>query len=248
MRLVRVGAALVGAAAVVLGITLATSGASADQSSSGGNIEPKIIDGRLADNAPWAARLFVDGQENCSATIIAPTWILTAEHCVAGGGTYTFNIGSLDQTQGESATGVNIHTNPEADIALVELDHAVTATYSPLGAADAVAVGQTVQVYGWGATCTDRPEIECQSQMLKVADVGVSDVACADYRGGTAICANRIDGITAGGDSGGPMFATSPVDGSYYQVGVASTSDRQSVTAYTNITQYRDWISGIAGV
>ncbi|MGH3762712.1 S1 family peptidase [Actinophytocola sp.] len=245
MRLVRVGAALLGAAAVALGITMATGGASADQS---GDIGPKIIDGRFADNAPWAARLFVDGQENCSATIIAPTWILTAEHCVASAGTYTFNIGSLDQTQGESATGVNIHTNPEADIALVELDHAVTATYSPLGTADAVDVGQTVQVYGWGATCTDQPEINCQSQMLKVADVGVSDVACADYRGGTAICANRIDGITAGGDSGGPMFATNPVDGGYYQVGVASTSDRQTTTAYTNITQYRDWIASIAGV
>jgi secreted trypsin-like serine protease len=246
MRLVRVGAALVGAAAVVLGITMATGGASADQSS--GEIGPKIIDGGLADNAPWVARLFVDGQENCSATIIAPTWILTASHCVAGSGTYTFHIGSLDQTQGETATGTNIQVAPNADIALVELDHAVTATYSPLGSPDAVAVGQTVQVYGWGATCTDRPEIECQSQMLKVANVGVSDTACSDYVGGTAVCANRIDGITAGGDSGGPMFATSPGDGGYYQVGVASTSDRQSFTAYTNITQYRDWIAGIAGV
>jgi secreted trypsin-like serine protease len=248
MRWVRVGAALVGAAAVALGITMATGGASADQSSGSGTVEPKIIDGRLADNAPWAARLFVDGQENCSSTIIAPEWILTARHCVESGGQLSFHIGNLDQTQGESANGVNVQTNPEADLALVQLDHAVTATYSPLGTADAVAVGQTVQVYGWGATCTDQPEINCQSQMLKVADVGVSDVACQDFAGGTAVCANRIDGITAGGDSGGPMFATSPVDGAYYQVGVASTSDRQSVTAYTNITQYRDWIAGIAGV
>jgi secreted trypsin-like serine protease len=245
MRLVRVGAALAGAAAVVLGIMSSIGGASADQ---GGQVRPAIIDGGFADNAPWAARLFVDGRENCSATIIAPTWILTASHCVSSSGTYTFHIGNLDQTQGETATGVNIQVNPSADIALVELDHAVTATYSPLGTPDAVAAGQTVQVYGWGATCTDQPEINCQSQLLKVANVGVSDVACTDFVGGTAVCADRIDGITAGGDSGGPMFATSPADGGYYQVGVASTSDRQSVTAYTNITQYRDWIAGIAGV
>ncbi|MCT2586281.1 S1 family peptidase [Actinophytocola gossypii] len=242
MRFVRVGAALVGAAAAVLGF-LAPS-AAADEPTVG----PAIIDGGYAENAPWAARLFVNGQENCSATIIAPTWILTAEHCVAGGGTVSFNIGSLDQTQGEQATAVNIHTHGSADLALAELDHAVSATYSPLGTAGAVAVGQTVQVYGWGATCTDQPEINCQSQMLKVADVGVNSVSCSDYRGGVAVCANRIDGITAGGDSGGPMFATSPVDGGYYQVGVASTSDRATRTAYTNVTQYRDWIAGIAGV
>ncbi|WP_237710675.1 hypothetical protein [Saccharopolyspora spinosa] len=49
---------------------------------------------------------------------------------------------------------------------------------------------QTVQTYGCGATCTDRPETECQSQILKVADVNVTDIACSDYRGGTAVCAS----------------------------------------------------------
>jgi secreted trypsin-like serine protease len=240
MRLSRVGAALAGAAVAMFLAPLAH----ADEP---GTVSPAIIDGSNATNAPWAARLFVNGRENCSATIIAPTWILTAEHCVADNGTYTFHIGSLDQTQGEEATGVEIHTHPDADLALVELDHAVSATYSPLGNEGAVEPGDTVQVYGWGATCTDRPEIECQSQFLKVANVDVTSISCSDYRGGTAVCARRGDGITAGGDSGGPMFATAP-DGSYVQVGVASTSDRQNFTAYGNITVYRDWIADIAGV
>lgn len=240
MRLSRVGATLAG---VALALFLSPQ-AGADVP---GTVGPTIIDGGNATDAPWAARLFVNGQENCSATIIAPTWILTAQHCVAGGGTYTFHIGDLDQTRGEPATGVNIQVHPSADLALVELDHAVDATYSPLGDPGAVSVGDTVQVYGWGATCTDRPEIECQSQFLKYANVSVSAIDCSDYRGGTAVCANRVDGITAGGDSGGPMFASAP-DGSYVQVGVASTSDRQSFTAYGNVTVYRDWIAGVAGV
>jgi secreted trypsin-like serine protease len=243
MRLVRVGAALAGAALAALGVL--SSAANAEPAE---DLRPMIIDGSNAESGPWAARLFVNGRENCSATIIAPKWILTAEHCVAGAGEYTFNIGNLDQTQGERATAVRIETHPSADLALAELDHEVSATYSPLGTADAVAPGQTVQIYGWGATCTDRPEIECQSQLLKVANVDVTSTTCSDYRGGTAVCAQRGDGIAAGGDSGGPMFATSPVDGQYYQVGVASTSDRQTTTAYANLTQYRDWISEIAGV
>ena len=231
MRLSRVGAALAGVALAVL----LPQSAGAEEPA--GTVSPAIIDGSNATSAPWAARLFVNGRENCSATIIAPTWILTARHCVDGAGTYTFHIGSLDQTQGEDATGVEIHTHPNADLALVELDRSVSATYSPLGSVGAVEPGETVQVYGWGATCTDRPEIECQSQLLKVANVSVSSISCS----------NRVDGITAGGDSGGPMFATVS-DGSYVQVGVASTSDRQSFTAYGNITVYRDWIAGIAGV
>lgn len=244
MRFVRVGAVIAGAAALAFGGVMTTTSFAEPANDQ----RPMIIDGGYAEDAPWAARLFVDGQENCSATIIAPKFILTAEHCVAGGGTYTFRIGSLDQSQGgEEATGVNITTHESADMAIVELDREVPATYSPLGNADAVAVGQTVQVFGWGATCTDRPEIECQSQMLKVANVDVFATDCQDYRGGIAVCANRGDGITAGGDSGGPMFSTAP-DGSYVQVGVASTSDRATETAYTNLTQYRDWISSVAGV
>ncbi|KAA5829575.1 trypsin-like serine protease [Saccharopolyspora hirsuta] len=236
---------LAGVAGAVLAAAAFTAPAQAAETQAS-DVQPYIIDGREVDSAPWAARLFTNGQETCTATIIAPEWILTAQHCVegAGDGALSFNIGNVDQTQGEKATakpgGVVIHDT--ADLALVNIDHAVQTEYSPLGSVGDVQVGQTVQTYGWGATCTDRPEIQCQSQILKVADVNVTDIACSDYRGGTAVCASRGDGIPAGGDSGGPMFAGN------VQVGVASTSDRQSTTAYTNITEYRDWIQSVAGV
>lgn len=211
----------------------------------GSGVGIDIIDGRFATDAPWAARLFIDGQQFCTATIIAPTYILTAEHCATGRspGSLTFRIGSLDQfSGGEIATAVAYETNPTADIAVIRIDHPVATTYAPLGVASDVRVSQVVQVYGWGATCTDQPEIDCQSRFLKVADVRVTSVKCSDYRGGIAICANRVDGIPAGGDSGGPMFASGR------QVGVASTSDRHVRTGYANVTQYRDWIYSIAGV
>jgi secreted trypsin-like serine protease len=243
MRCVRVGAALSGA---IMAAFAAVPAFAADEPTDGPR--PTIIDGDYAQSGPWAARLFANGREQCSSSIIAPRWILTAKHCVDGEAEYTFHIGNLDQTQGEQATAVNVHRSEEADLALVEIDHDVTAEYSPLGESSAVAVGQTVQLYGWGATCTNLPENECQSQLLKVANVEVTRTDCEDYFGGVAVCATRGDGIAAGGDSGGPMFATSPADGRSYQVGVASTSDRHSFTAYTNLTRYRAWIAGIAGV
>lgn len=240
MKLFKFAMAVVGAA---LALTTAAPQAVAAPPEPGGGATPMIIGGGTASNAPWAARLFVNGQQNCTATIIAPTYILTAKHCVSSSGTYTFRIGSLDQTSGGTmATGVAITRHSTADLAIVRLDRSVSATYSPLGTASNVSVGQTVQVYGWGATCTGQPEINCQSRYLKYAGVRVTSVSCRDYTGGVAVCAQRIDGITAGGDSGGPMFASGR------QVGVASTSDRSTRTAYTNITSYRSWISSVAGV
>ncbi|SCK23441.1 Secreted trypsin-like serine protease [Streptomyces sp. ScaeMP-e48] len=200
----------------------------------------QIIGGGQASNAPWAARLFSQGRETCSATIIAPTWILTAKHCVTGGG-LSFRIGSLDQhSGGVVANGVQTYTH-SADISLVRLDRSVQTTYSRLGNPGSVSVGQSVQVWGWGATSQCGSEANCQSRYLKVANVTVTG-GCGDAYGGSAICARRGNGITAGGDSGGPMTANG------IQVGVASTSDRQTTTAYTNVTAYRSWIQSIAGV
>ncbi|MEU2721062.1 S1 family peptidase [Streptomyces smyrnaeus] len=206
-----------------------------------GDEQRPIIGGGYAQSGPWAARLFSGGRQTCSSTIIAPTWILTARHCVSGG-QLSFRIGSLDQTTGgTTANGTQIYTHPSADLALVRLDRSVSTTYSPLGRPGSVSVGQTVQVYGWGATSRCGQEINCQSRYLKYANVIVSG-GCRDAYNGSAICARRGDGITAGGDSGGPMMAGG------VQVGVASTSDRQTTTAYTNVTQYRSWIQSIAGV
>lgn len=75
------------------------------------SVQP-IIGGGYASDAPWAARLFSNGRQTCSASIIAPTWILTAKHCVGGGG-LSFRIGSLDQTSGGTvANGVSVHNHP----------------------------------------------------------------------------------------------------------------------------------------
>jgi len=230
------------AALATVGLAPAASSAPAPDS----DVGIDIIDGSFATNAPWAARLFIDGQQFCTATIISPTYILSAEHCVTGlvPSQITFRIGSLDQFNGgELATAVSYATNTEADISVIQIDHPVATTYARLGVASDVKVGQIVQVYGWGATCTGQPEINCQSQFLKVANVKVTSVKCSDYKGGIAICANRVDGIPAGGDSGGPMFTSTG-----RQVGVASTSDRHVRTGYANVTAYRDWIFANSGV
>ncbi|MEU5683655.1 trypsin [Streptomyces venezuelae] len=245
MRISRLVPALAATALAVLGLAPTAAAQSATRAETpavaSANGPQPIIGGGYASNAPWAARLFSNGRQTCSATIIAPTWILTAKHCVSGGG-LSFRIGSLDQTSGgTTANGISVTSHPSSDLSLVRLDRSVPGTYARLGSPGSVSVGQTVQVYGWGATSQCGQEINCQSRLLKVADVVVTG-GCRDAYQGQAICARRGNGITAGGDSGGPMMANGA------QVGVASTSDRQTTTAYTNVTAYRSWIQSIAGV
>ena len=106
----------------------------------------------------------------------------------------------------------SVHEAPDSNIALVGIDQQVRTEYAPLGSEGDVEVGDQAEVYGWGATRTDKPEIECQSQLLKVAKVSVTSIDCPDGAAGVSVCANGK------------------------QVGAASTSDRQSYTAYINIT------------
>ncbi|MER8036295.1 S1 family peptidase [Streptomyces hydrogenans] len=240
MRTHRIWASAAAAALSVLALFAPAATAAEAPARAGAAAVKPIIGGGYAQSGPWAARLLSNGRETCSATIIAPTWILTAKHCVTGGG-LSFRIGSLDQHSGGTlANGVQTYTH-SADLALVRLDRSVTATYARLGQPGSVTVGQNVQVYGWGATSQCGSEATCQSRYLKVANVTVTG-GCRDAYSGSAICARRGDGITAGGDSGGPMMANG------VQVGVASTSDRQTTTAYTNVTAYRSWIQSVAGV
>ncbi|WEV26359.1 trypsin-like serine protease [Streptomyces sp. 71268] len=242
MRISRLIPALVAASASVMSLAgTATAAEPAPKPSTPSSVETKIIGGGYAQSGPWAARLFSNGRQTCTATIISANWILTAKHCVTGGG-LSFRIGSLDQTSGGTmANGAQTVTHASSDLALVRLDRSVSATYAKLGQPGSVQTGQSVQVYGWGATSQCGSEINCQSQFLKVANVTVTG-GCRDAYQGQAICARRGNGITAGGDSGGPMMAGG------VQVGVASTSDRQTTTAYTNVTAYRSWIQQVAGV
>ncbi|MGW4206527.1 S1 family peptidase [Lentzea sp. NPDC004789] len=228
------------AGAFLAALSLAPAAAAAPEDP---EMSPMIIGGSYASNFPYAARLFVNGRENCSATKIAPQWILTAEHCVASSGTYTFRAGSLDQTSGgQLVTGNQIIKHPSVDLALVHVTTSMSAPFSPLGTTSDVSTGNTVQLYGWGATCTNQPEINCQSRYLKVANTRVTSTNGTDYRGGRAVSVTRVDGIAAGGDSGGPMFSNGK------QVGVASTSDRATRSNYTHVGAYRSWIRQYAGV
>jgi secreted trypsin-like serine protease len=200
----------------------------------------RIIGGEDAPPTPFAARVLDNGRGICTSTLIAPKFILTANHCVVNEN-LSFRVNSNNDSLegGEVVKMVKVFHAEGADLSVVELEKEVSGTYSQL-ATQNPEVGSTVEILGWGATELD-DEASTQAKKLKVAKVEF-DGLTKDYKGGQALNLTKIDGIAAGGDSGGPAVFNGA------QVGVASTSNRWSNTQYTAVANYVSWIKKVAGL
>jgi len=221
------------ACALLCAVTAVTAGpASADRRD---DVSPMIIGGTLVSSAPWSAAVYRSGSFTCSGTIIAPTWVLTAKHCVGSG--LTVRVGNVLRAQGTPGTVSRYVNHPQADVSVLQLSAPIqTSQYSRLADANP-ANGTTNQIYGWGYTSRSGPV----SAQLKTANVRMNSI-CRDYYGGQALCTSRINGNAWSGDSGGPQMYNG------LQVGVASTADGSSTQQYSSVPAVRAWIRSTTGV
>lgn len=199
---------------------------------------PRIIGGQNATDAPWAAQISWDDTGfECSGSVIAPQWVLTAGHCANPDGMSVL-IGSTQLGQGTQDKVDNQVVDPNADLALLHLTDPVQTTFAALADQDPKA-GDVNEIYGWGKTDpTSGP-----APQLKMAKVKITSVSCQDGVGGPAICSKAVTGAAFNGDSGGPEMA----DG--VEVGVCSTGNEQARTQeYASVSANRDWIKQVANV
>ncbi|RJQ82874.1 peptidase S1 [Pseudonocardiaceae bacterium YIM PH 21723] len=190
-----------------------------------------IIGGTTVSSAPWAAFVSSAGG-NCSGSVIADKWVLTAKHCL--GSNQIVRVGNVNQAQGKQITVARSVTPPSgADLALLELSS--SAGTSAIGLANAdPAVGSTNDIYGWGRTACEGTA----SPQLKTATVRVDSIS-----GSGLINSTGINGHAWKGDSGGPQMFQGKV------VGVASTATCTAKTQnYASVTHDRAWIRSTAGV
>lgn len=206
---------------------------------------PLIIGGTTVSSAPWGAQVYWDddtgsGGFECSGTIIAPQWVLTAQHCLNSSGMHV-KVGSVTLGQGVDADVDKQYASPDGDIALLHLATTVSTTYVQLADSDP-ATESTNQIYGWGRTQGANPP----SSTLKTADVRVTGTSTDAY-GGPAIASRGVTGSSWHGDSGGPELANGK------QVGVCSTGDNTGYQTngtqdYAKVSASRSWIRQTAGV
>ena len=181
-----------------------------------------------AGEYPWMAAVYLgspNGGQFCGGTLVRPTIVITAAHCILGAPAPVISgvmIGSTTLNSGGElipAAGFVIHPAWNAglnifDIAAIRLTRAsLLGTPLPWAtSADAqwFEAGDTATVIGWGAT----REGGSGSNALKEATVPiVSDAGCSDaygvqYVAYQHICAGYPQGgtDTCQGDSGGPMM------------------------------------------
>src|SRR5918996_447832 len=211
---------------------------------------PRIIGGGPADfgEYPFMVALLLESREGtdfdkqyCGGSLIASRWVLTAAHCVDfldGPEEVTVAVArtNLDSTEGQRIAVREFYIHPDWDPSIISPDVALLELAKPVKGVAPIqlagpsddsfeAAGTLLTVIGWGKTSTTG-QASFPDELREVVVPVVDDATCdTAYHGfvtvETQVCAGMKGIDSCGGDSGGPLFATTS-GGTEIQVGIVS--------------------------
>jgi secreted trypsin-like serine protease len=236
--------------------------------------QPAVVGGGPASIAdtPWLVAVITDETRLCSGSLLTPTVVLTAAHCVDGyeAGAVEVFAGISDLSQrgpqdSRAVAGMVVHPGyrPEPayanDLALLTLAAPVPGTTGARTIALPVsqdpaqwpAAGTPAGIVGWGSTDRNSQQASSQLQAARVQVLSGPGQPCGQYGdhfdASTVICGGLPDGSidTCQGDSGGPFavdVAGRPVLAGTVVAGSACAS-ADFPGLYARLTAYVPWIA-----
>ena len=213
----------------------------------------------LLDPGDYQSAIYL--QEGCSATLIAPRWVLTASHCYFSDSLDPIDRGPL-VVLGEPINVLKVHIHPGSfvhqgiakhDFALLELEEPVyTITPTPPYEGNDE-LNQLMKLVGYGYTGNGREGIKsrCFPCDLRGADNYVAEANMYHLRfkfnGPEDPDSLLLEGVGGPGDSGGPVYIETE-DGRFI-AGVSSFGGFYygDHDQYTRVSQELDWMSEVMG-
>ena len=193
----------------------------------------------------------------CAATLIEPTWLLTAAHCVEGKETSLFRVRHLEKPYRIASIIVHpsfTRTHDENhDIALVQLkDPILTGQPVKLNQVQnelnlpVVFVGRGTYGNGQDGLIRDDYQQRAATNTVDAVTEQVIGFTFNDPQNAT-----ELEGISSRGDSGGPAFIKQ--NNQLYVIGVSSYQDGRGYPEghygvgeyYTRVSTYYPWLSEI---